>query len=188
VSTGVTEFRLEPPEWPELRALIPASELLLFSRDLRGTVRDAVVAAAGRALLAGAETAPAVCQAGTGVGVAVDTGHGLLVPVVRNAGDDPLPQVRTDVARLVAAASTGTLAPAEIGGAAVTVCECRKDVRAVAAEAPPSRILSLEWPGVDSLELTLFRGDGEPAAGGDGTGLFFATLVRLLRHPYRLLV
>ena len=187
MSTGITEPTLHPSEGPGLRALIPASELLLFCRDLRGTVVDAVVAAAGRALLANAETAPATREAGTGVGVAVDTGNGLLVPVVRNAADDPLPRVRTDVSRLVAAARTGTLAPTEIGGAAVTVCERARDVRAVAAEACTSGILSLEWPGVDALELTLFRGDGEPAVGGDGTGQFFATLVRLLRHPYRLL-
>lgn len=122
------------------------------------------------------------------MGVAVDTHQGLFVPVVRNAVDGPLPEVQAEVARLVAAARNGSLSATEVGGAAVTVCECTRDVGAVAAEAGADCVLTIDELGVDSLELTLFFANDDPDNGREVERRFFAALVRLLRHPYRLLV
>jgi pyruvate/2-oxoglutarate dehydrogenase complex dihydrolipoamide acyltransferase (E2) component len=169
-------------------ASIPSAELHLFCRDLRGTVGEAIVAATGRALLGHPGVGQAHRGAGTGVGVAVDTDQGLFVPVVRNAGDGPLPEVQAEVARLVAAARSGSLSATEVGGAAVTVCECTRDAGAVVAEASTGYVLAIDELGVDSVELTLFFTNDGPDIGREEERRFFAALVRLLRHPYRLLV
>ena len=122
------------------------------------------------------------------MGVAVDTDQGLFVPVVRNAGDGPLPEVQADVARLVAAARSGSLSATEVGGAVVAVCECTRDAGTVAVEAGTGYVLTIDELGVDSLELTLFVTNDDPDRGREEERRFFAALVRLLRHPYRLLV
>ena len=93
----------------EFNATIGAAELLLFCRDLRGTLIDAAVAAAGRALSVQPQGERALGVAGAGVGVAVETTDGTLVPVVRNAVDGLLPSVRDEVSRLIDAARTGRL-------------------------------------------------------------------------------
>jgi pyruvate dehydrogenase E2 component (dihydrolipoamide acetyltransferase) len=51
------------------------------------------------------------------IGVAADTPRGLLVPVVRGAGDLSLAAIQTEILRLAAAARAGSLAPADSGGA-----------------------------------------------------------------------
>jgi hypothetical protein len=188
VSTEITEPRPHRSSRHGLSASIPSAELLLFCRDLRGTVLEAVVAATGRALPGHPEIGHAQRGAGTGVGVAVGTDQGLFVPVVRNAVDGPLPEVQAEVARLVAAARSGSLSATEVGGAAVTVCECRRDAGSVAAEAGTGCVLTIDDLGVDSLELTLFFINDDPDTGREEERRFFAALVRLLRHPYRLLV
>lgn len=175
-----------------LNESIAASELLLFCRDLRGTVTDVVVAAAGRALAVHPELGCAD-QAGGGVGVAVDTDGGVLVPVVRNATDAPLPQVRAEVSRLVEAARAGRLAPDDLGAAAVTVRETASGSNAPNAPNAPdvgasaSCILTFGRRAYDAPDLTLALSVPGRAAGAEAGG-FFATLVRLLEHPYRRLV
>jgi len=188
MSAEITATRERPPALPGLTASIPASELLLFCRDLRGTVTDALVAATGRALSAHPEVGCVLRPAGTGVGVAVDTVAGVLVPVVRNATDGPLPQVRAEVTRLVAAARTGRLSPADVGGAAVTVYDSAPEAGSVGVEARTGCILVVDRLAHDSLDLTFFLKADDPEVGSEEAGRFFATLVRLLRHPYRLLV
>jgi hypothetical protein len=188
VSTEITEPRPHRSARPGLGASLPLSELLLFCRDLHGTIVDVVVAATGRALLAQPEVGRGVRRAVTGVGVAVDTDSGLFVPVVTNATDGPLTQVRDEVTRLVAAARTGSLSPADVGGAAVTVCEFTRDAGTVAAEARTGCVLAVDGLGVDSLELKLFFIGDDPDVGHEHARRFFATLVQLLQHPYRLLV
>jgi hypothetical protein len=188
VSTEITESRPHRAARPGLSASISPSELLLFCRDLHGTIVDVVVAATGRALLAHPEVGRGMRRVVTGVGVAVDTESGLFVPVVTNATEGPLTQVRDEVTRLVAAARTGSLSPAQIGGAAVTVCKCTRDAGTVAAEACTGCVLAVDGLGVDSLELTLFLIGGDPDVGREEAHRFFATLVQLLQHPYRLLV
>ena len=188
MSTEITEPRPHRPFQPGLNASIPPAELLLFCRDLRGTVLEAVVAATGRALLAHPEIGHARRRADTGVGVAVDTDQGLFVPVVRNAVDGPLPEVQAEIARLIAAARSGSLSATEVGGAAVTVCGCTRDAGTVAAEAGTDCVLAIDELDVDSLGLALFFASNDPDIPLEEERRFFAALVRLLRHPYRLLV
>ena len=188
MSTEITQPRPRLSSQPGISASIPPAELLLFCRDLRGTVVEVAVAATGRALLGHPEVGHAQRRAGTGVGVAVDTDRGLFVPVVRNAVDGPLPQVQAEVARLVAAARSGSLSATDVGGAAVTVCQCTRDAESVAAEAGTGCVLTIDELDVDSLGLALFFASNDPDIPLEEERRFFAALVRLLRHPYRLLV
>jgi pyruvate/2-oxoglutarate dehydrogenase complex dihydrolipoamide acyltransferase (E2) component len=55
------------------------------------------------------------------VGVAADTPHGLLVPVVRDAATRSLRSVQDEIARLAGAAREGRLSPNDVGEAAFTV-------------------------------------------------------------------
>ena len=188
MSVEITATRVRSSALPGLRASIPASELLLFCRDLRGTVTDALVAATGRALSAHPQVGCVLRSAGTGVGVAVDTAGGVLVPVVRNAADGPLPQVRAEVTRLVAAARTGRLSPADVGGAAVTVYDCAQEIGVVGIGAHTGCILVIDRLEYDSLDIMLSLAADDSEVGSEEAGRLFATLVRLLKHPYRLLV
>jgi len=171
----------------EFSATIGAAELLLFCRDLRGTLIDAAVAAAGRALSVQPHGESALGVAGAGVGVAVETTEGTLVPVVRNAVDGLLPAVRDEVSRLIDAARAGRLAPSDIGGAAVTVCDSVPLIGAVAVEGR-NCILTVSGPRAGSGLVTLSLAVGGSDVRTDVARTFFATVVRLLRHPYRLLV
>lgn len=186
MTTGTqTTARFVPLD--EFSATIGAAELLLFCRDLRGTLIDASVAAAGRALSVQPRGECAFGAAGAGVGVAVETAHGTLVPVVRNAVDGLLPSVRDEVSRLIDAARTGRLLPSDVGGATVTVCDSGPLLGAVAAEGSGC-VLTVRGPQADSGLITLSLAVGGSDAGTDVARTFFATVVRLLRHPYRLLV
>jgi len=136
MSVEISETCSRSAALPGRKASIVASELFLFCRDLRGTVTDAVVAATGRALAAHPEVGCALLPTGTGVGVAVDTDGGVIVPVVRNATDAQLPQVRAEVTRLVDAAREGRLSPADLGGAAVTVYDSVSGAGTVGVDGP----------------------------------------------------
>ncbi len=171
----------------ELSATIGAAELLLFCRDLRGTLIDAAVAATGRALSVQSRGGSSLGAAGAGVGFAVETTAGTLVPVVRNAVDGLLPAVRDEVSRLVYAARSGRLAPSDVGGAAVTVCDSLPLAGAIAADASGC-VLAVSGPRSGSGIVTLSLAVDDSGIGADAARAFFATLVRLLRHPYRLLV
>ena len=173
---------------PALEASIAASELVLFCRDLRGTLTEVVAAAVGRALAAHPEVCGPARSAETGVGVAVDADGDVLVPVVRNAWASPLPLVRAEVARLVEAARTGRLAPADVGGAAVTVSDLAAGTASTRIEASARCILAVDPPARDSHDLSLALSVKAPEVDVLDAGRFFATVVRLLRHPYRRLV
>ena len=56
-----------------------------------------------------------------GIGIACDTPHGLIVPVVRDADLLTLAATQKEIARLSAAARAETLAPSEIGGACFSI-------------------------------------------------------------------
>jgi pyruvate/2-oxoglutarate dehydrogenase complex dihydrolipoamide acyltransferase (E2) component len=188
VSVEITELRGRAHVQSELQATIAASELLLFCHDLRGTVTDALVAATGRALALHPGVAGAASPAATGIGVTVDTGDRVLVPVVRNATEAPLPLVRAEVERVVDAARAGRLSPDDLGGAAVTVHDPLPGAGATPPEALQGFVLVVDRPACDSPELTLALSIGGSGSNGDEAGPFFATLVRLLQHPYRRLV
>lgn len=187
MSVDITSSRMQAPR-TGLEATIATSELLLFCRDLRGTTTDVVVAATGRALAL--HPGLAGCDAAAGVGVAVETAGCVLVPVVRNAGEAPLPAVRDEVERVIGAALEGRLSPDDLGAAAVTVHDPFPGAGASLPESLGGRVLSVGRPSCDSPELTLSLSvDGSDAdVAGDQAAPFFATLVRLLRHPYRRLV
>jgi pyruvate/2-oxoglutarate dehydrogenase complex dihydrolipoamide acyltransferase (E2) component len=55
------------------------------------------------------------------VGVAADTTHGLVVPVVRDAATRSLRGIQDEIARLAGSAREGRLAPGDVGEAAFTV-------------------------------------------------------------------
>jgi pyruvate dehydrogenase E2 component (dihydrolipoamide acetyltransferase) len=60
------------------------------------------------------------------IGVAVQTEHGLVVPVVRDVDSRPLEDVEADLKRLADAAHAGTLAPEELRGGTFTVTSAGK--------------------------------------------------------------
>ncbi len=188
MSVETTESQVPLSVQPELRATIGASELLLFCRDLRGTVTDVLVAAVGRALALHPGLGRATPEAATGIGVTVDTGDGVLVPVVRNATEAPLPLVRAEVERVVDAARAGRVSPDDLGGSVVTVHDPLPGARVTLPAALPGCVLLVGRPDCDSPELTLELSVGETGVDGEEAGPFFATLVRLLQHPYRRLV
>lgn len=55
------------------------------------------------------------------IGIAVDTAHGLMVPVIRNADRKGLWQIAADITDLAARAQTRKVAPDEMGGASMTI-------------------------------------------------------------------
>ncbi len=55
------------------------------------------------------------------IGIAVDTAHGLMVPVIRNADRKGLWQIVADITDLAARAQTRKVAPDEMGGASMTI-------------------------------------------------------------------
>ena len=55
------------------------------------------------------------------IGIATDTEHGLLVPVVRDAGDKGILEISREIARLTEAARTGKAKPNELIGSTITV-------------------------------------------------------------------
>jgi pyruvate/2-oxoglutarate dehydrogenase complex dihydrolipoamide acyltransferase (E2) component len=60
------------------------------------------------------------------LGVAVQTEHGLVVPVVRHCADRPLDELAAEVERLAESARAGTLRPEELRGSTFTVTSAGK--------------------------------------------------------------
>ena len=114
---------------------LPRPARALYRRG-RGCDRACACSSCGDRLCSGAQ--------GTGVGVVVESGGKMLVPVVRNAADASLPQVRDEVTRLVEAARTGVSASGDVGGAAVTVCESVPAAAAVDVDPPIGPILAVD--------------------------------------------
>ncbi|MBV0911825.1 2-oxo acid dehydrogenase subunit E2 [Anianabacter salinae] len=55
------------------------------------------------------------------IGIAVDTEHGLMVPVIRDAGRKGLWQIATEIADLATRAQARKIGPDEMGGASMTI-------------------------------------------------------------------
>jgi pyruvate dehydrogenase E2 component (dihydrolipoamide acetyltransferase) len=55
------------------------------------------------------------------IGVAADTPHGLIVPVVRNADTRALTEIHREIVRLAALARDGTIGPDDVGGACFSI-------------------------------------------------------------------
>ncbi len=171
-----------------VEASFDPSDLFLFSRDLGGTVTDVLVAAAGRAL--GAEGAAAHGSPAPGVGVAVPTPTGLVIPVVRNAASAPLPDVRSEVGRLVEAARAGRLATDDVGGAALVLDDSELAAGAPGGAVDPSccGILALASQPDESGDVTLTLVVDTQATATAAAERLLTSFVRLLERPYRRLV
>jgi pyruvate dehydrogenase E2 component (dihydrolipoamide acetyltransferase) len=55
------------------------------------------------------------------IGVAADTPHGLIVPVVRDADTRSLAEIQREIVRLAALARDGAIGPADVGGACFSI-------------------------------------------------------------------
>ena len=55
------------------------------------------------------------------LGIAADTPRGLVVPVVADAGGRSLPELATEITRLIEAARAGSLSPADLSGGTLTI-------------------------------------------------------------------
>ncbi len=55
------------------------------------------------------------------IGVAADTPHGLIVPVVRDAGARTLAEIQREIVRLASAARDAALGPGDVGGACFSI-------------------------------------------------------------------
>jgi len=199
VSVRITDVHVHPVPQLTLRASADATELALFGRDLGGSVTDVLVAAAGRALAAHPEmcvnveerqAGPVVVRVPPSVGVAVATGAGLLVPVVRNAAGAPLADVRAEAQRVVAAARDGCLAAADTGGAATTVSYLELGLGAFPAvvNPPQASILVVEPASLRSPTLSVTLSVDTRALDESRAACFLATVTRLLERPYRRLL
>jgi pyruvate dehydrogenase E2 component (dihydrolipoamide acetyltransferase) len=177
---------------------------------IRPTYTDLVVAAVARALrehpmlnssLRGEPGhAEIVVADAVHVGLAVATDHGLLVPVIRDAGGMGLRQVAARSAELAAAARARALTMDDLSGSTFTVSA----LGATGVEwftpilnPPEAGIL-----GVGAITEEMLPGDGGPVPGrrmtlsltidhrvvdGAPAGAFLASVAQLLENPYRLL-
>lgn len=109
------------------RLLAMREELNAAAGPVRLSITHFIMAAVGRALLAmpGAnalwDDGDIVTLAGSDVGLAVDSPRGLVVPVLREAGQGHLDAVAADCANLVARAREGRLTAADFEGGAISV-------------------------------------------------------------------
>jgi pyruvate/2-oxoglutarate dehydrogenase complex dihydrolipoamide acyltransferase (E2) component len=136
-----------------------------------------------------------------GIGVAVHTDAGLVVPVVRRVEDRPLGDVDDDITRLAEAARGGRLTPADFEGAAFTVTSPGPLGGLMATpliNAPQVAILGVHRIGprpvvradqvvirtMGNLSITFDHRviDGVPAA------RFLLDVIRALEHPGLLLI
>jgi pyruvate dehydrogenase E2 component (dihydrolipoamide acetyltransferase) len=120
----MTEVALIPLAQVETVARVDAVKALIEARRDFGWTAYAVYAAA-RLLR---EHPDLRTDATTGapfrdidIGVAADTPHGLIVPVVRNADTRALAEIHGEIIRLATLAREGTITPADIGGASFSI-------------------------------------------------------------------
>lgn len=133
------------------------------------------------------------------VGVATDTERGLLVPVVRDAGSLGIAAIAAEIARLAAAARTGSLAPADMAGGTITVSNTGSygsEAGTPILNPPQGAILAL---GVIEPRALVVEGrvEARPACtmsltfdhrllDGATAGRAFGALVAILEDPARL--
>lgn len=135
-----------------------------------------------------------------GIGVAADTPHGLIVPVVRDADTRSLSAIQAEIVRLAGAARGGALGPDDVGGACFSLSNVgpqKIDRVAPLPDPPQTAILGIgavsERPAVVDGALVAARMltcvlsfdhrfvDGAPA------GRFLAAFARACAEPGTLL-
>lgn len=152
----------------EVSGLLNLRRELIEAAQVRYTLNDFLLAGVGRAL----EDVPEANRVWSDgafleldrsdVGMAVNTGHGLFVPVLRDVGRGDLNQVAQDAARLAGLARQGTLGVADMEGGAITVSNAgMHNVTYMTPIVNPGQSMIL---GVGSVR-ELFRPDeaGRPA-------------------------
>ncbi|MHC4778804.1 MAG: dihydrolipoamide acetyltransferase family protein [Planctomycetota bacterium] len=112
---------------------VDMEQALAFRRGSKGpdgkpfTVNDLIFAAVGKALAAGEEVqrrwdGETLCAlGGSNLGVAVHTEHGLMVPVVEDAGEKTLTELHNEVRAKAQRARSGKLKPEDMQPAVMTV-------------------------------------------------------------------
>ncbi|MCY4011694.1 MAG: dihydrolipoamide acetyltransferase family protein [Gammaproteobacteria bacterium] len=177
------------------------------SEGIRATYTDLVIVAAARALT----RHPAMNAALVGdsisrfehvhVGIAVALAEGLIVPVIKDAGDKPLKQVAVESAELAKRARDGALSLTDVEGGTFTVTSLGMygvDTFTPILNTPEAGILGvgriydgLRWDDDTPRKTAMMRLsltwdhrvlDGAPAAE------FLATVRAYLEAPFRLLV
>ena len=200
---GLSGAVIEPPTAPEARvpqltltASVDAGELLLFRSDLRSTLEGVVVCAVGRALSAQPEanvmvvereSGPAIVPAASSsVELLVLCDDGLRSGTVDAGEGRSLTDVRDAVASLVEELRSGR-APQRAGKAALSL-----GTFALSGAAPSNVVVP---PTSSALAVGRLCGDAKSMRVGlsvdarvldaDQASRLFATIVRLLEHPYR---
>lgn len=139
-------------------------ELNAAQEGMRFTLNHFIVAAVGRALAELPQVNRVwsaegiVSLAGADVGMAVNTGRGLLAPVLRDAGRQALAEVARAAGTAIERAQAGRLGAAEMAGGAITVSNAgMHDVTWMTSIINPGQAMIL---GVGSVR-ELFRPDAE---------------------------
>ncbi len=140
-----------------------------------------------------------VLYADVNVGIATDTDRGLVIPVVRGAGDRGVLDVAAEIARLAEAARDGTIAPADLAGATITVTNVgsfgaefgtpvidppQAAILALGAVAP--RPLVVDGAVVARPAATLGLTFDHRVLDGAEAGRALAALVEILQDPFKL--
>ena len=140
------------------------AELNAAQSEVRFTLNHFIVAAVGRALAQMPEvnrvwTADGILSLPTAdVGMAVHTERGLMVPVLRDLGRQPLASVAREAAAAASRAQAGRLAAAEMAGGAITVSNAgMHDVTYMSSIINPGQAMIL---GVGSVR-GVFRPDAD---------------------------
>lgn len=140
------------------------AELNAAQSEVRFTLNHFIVAAVGRALAQMPQvnrvwTADGILSLPSAdVGMAVHTGRGLMVPVLRDLGRQPLASVAREAAAAASRAQAGRLAAAEMAGGAITVSNAgMHDVTYMSSIINPGQAMIL---GVGSVR-GVFRPDAD---------------------------
>jgi pyruvate dehydrogenase E2 component (dihydrolipoamide acetyltransferase) len=209
----VTQAQREIPHFT-VTARAEVSALLVLRRAMNGaggpkiTLNHLLLKAVGRALLAQPEANriwaddALLAFATPDVGMVVNVGGELYVPVLRDAGRLAIDRLALAAADLVARAEAGTLRREELEGGAVTVSNVgmagRVESMAPMINPPQSSILGVgsvvdtfrpdaEGRPAPSRELVLTLACDHRVFDGMGAGRFLDAIVRNLEAPHALL-
>lgn len=163
---------------------IAVGEARSFARDLGGSLAHVVVAATGRALDRRSGLA------GGSVGLATVTDTGLVASPVRNAGTAPLPAIRDEVDRVVAATRAGSGGEHPAGLSAVVCVDPGiegADEVAARCHAPLLVTAVCDADDPTMLRLAVTLEEAGPGTAADAEEILGA-ITRLLEHPYRRLL
>ncbi len=130
------------------------------------------------------------------IGIAADTAHGLIVPVVRNADARALADVQSEIVRLSALAREGALTAADIGGASFSISNVGPQGIERVAPLPDPPQTAILGVGAATQRAAVIDGAVRPAwmltcvlafdhrfIDGAPAARFLAEVIRALEHP-----